>query len=276
MALPSSTRDEQELSQLTFITNRAPLVLAFAVTLLKYTMPHQPLSSRLSLAQAVVSANSRTKAVSLGLEKGRSAEDEGWGQGQPVVRVMGREIRVLKRWGYAWKDDDEKVVGHQGTGEIEEASVKQEDEPLVTDEHPQQEPALWGLDLEALRSSNGPLAPTTSSRASSDLPIFTAQSARAYLLKSFSSPSSGEPNISPRKKQATAAAEQREENLGALLSALDLLFASWAHVLDRDELDRRAWAWYVHVRPEVQSGVAGWGGKGEVKLSEILGLRRKG
>lgn len=279
MALPSSTRDEQEISQLTFITNRAPLVLAFAVTLLKYTMPQQPLSSRLSLAQAVVSANSRTKAVSLGLERGRSAEDDGWGQGQPVVRVMGREIRVLKRWGYAWRDDDEKVVGDQGTGEIAQASVKQEDEPPVKYEHPQQEPALWGLDLEALRSSNGPRAPTTSSRASSDLPIFTAQSARAYLSKSFSSPpnpSAGEPNISPRKKQATVVAEQREENLGALLSALDLLFASWAHVLGRDELDRRAWAWYVHVRPEVQSGVAGWGGKGEVKLSEILGLRRKG
>jgi hypothetical protein len=71
-------------------------------------------------------------------------------------------------------------------------------------------------------------------------------------------------------------AVEKEENLGLLLSALDRLYTSWAHVLSKDDLDRRAWSWYVHVRPEVQNGVAGWGGKGEVKLSEILGLRRKG
>jgi hypothetical protein len=29
------------------------------------------------------------------------------------------------------------------------------------------------------------------------------------------------------------------------------------------------------VRPEVESGVAGWGGKGKVKLVDILNLRRK-
>jgi hypothetical protein len=276
LALPSSTRDEQELARIIIITNRAPLVLAFAVTLLRYTMPEQPLSSRLSLAQAVVSANSRSKAVSLGLEKGRGAEEEGWGKGQPVVKVMGRDVRVLKRWGYAWNDDGNDV--DQGTVKTEDSSVQQEDESVQTYEDAT-EPALWGLDLEALRSSNGPLVSGASSRASSNLPIFTAQSARAYLLKSFSSPpksSAEEPNTSPRKKQATAVSEQREENLGLLLSALDLLFASWALALSKDELDRRAWSWYVHVRPEVQNGVAGWGGKGEVKLAEILGLRRKG
>lgn len=276
LALPSSTRDEQELARITTVTNRAPLVLAFAVTLLKYTMPKQPLSSRLSLAQAVVSANSRTKAVSIGLEKGRSAEEEGWGKGQPVVKVMGREVRVLKRWGYTWNEDG--TVLDQDTVTTEDSLVKQEDETVQTTENAP-EPALWGLDLEALRSSNGPLVSGASSRPSSNLLIFTAQSARAYLLKSFPSPtksSAEEANSSPRKKQATAIAEQREENLGSLLSALDLLFASWAQVLSKDELDRRAWSWYVHVRPEVQNGVAGWGGKGEVKLSEILALRRKG
>src|SRR3569833_4172302 len=70
-------------------------------------MPEQPLSSRLRLAQAVVSANSRSKAVSISLEKGASADDEGWGEGQPRVKVMGREIAVLKRGGYEWKGEEE-------------------------------------------------------------------------------------------------------------------------------------------------------------------------
>ncbi|KAI1263288.1 hypothetical protein F5Y18DRAFT_134583 [Xylariaceae sp. FL1019] len=99
--------DEDAIASTSLLTNRAPLVLAFAVELLRYTMPEQPPSSRLSLAQAVVSANSRSKAVSIGLEKGPSADDEGWGHGQPRIRVMGREITVLKRGGYEWKVKDE-------------------------------------------------------------------------------------------------------------------------------------------------------------------------
>ncbi|KAL4906084.1 hypothetical protein BDW74DRAFT_177113 [Aspergillus multicolor] len=100
LALPVSTASEQELSNIVLLTNRAPLVLAFAVCTLKYTMPEQPISSRLSLAQAVVSANSRSKAVSIGLESGISAEQEGWGEGQPTVSVLDRDIKVLKRWDY--------------------------------------------------------------------------------------------------------------------------------------------------------------------------------
>ena len=69
---------------------------------------------------------------------------------------------------------------------------------------------------------------------------------------------------------------EKERNLAMLLQALDLVYASWSHVLGREELDRRAWAWYVAVRPDVEHGVAGWGGKGEVKLSQILDLRRNG
>ena len=102
--IPDAGATEAELETVVITTNRAPLVLAFAVTLLKYTMPRQPLSSRLSLAQAVVGVNSRRKALSLGIEKGASAEDEGWGQGQPVVRLMGNTIKVMKRWGYEWKE----------------------------------------------------------------------------------------------------------------------------------------------------------------------------
>jgi hypothetical protein len=115
LELPVIT-DEERIVETVVQTNRAPLVLAFAVELLRYTMPEQPLSSRLSLAQAVVSANSRSKAVSLGLDKGPSADEEGYGEGQPRVRIMGREVSVLKRGGYEWKGD-ETVGAKQAEGE---------------------------------------------------------------------------------------------------------------------------------------------------------------
>ena len=59
-----------------------------------------------------------------------------------------------------------------------------------------------------------------------------------------------------------------------LLGALELLYQSWAHILSKEDLDRRAWGWYVRVRPDVASGQAGWGGKGIVRLADILELRR--
>lgn len=107
LALPLDT-DEERIAETAIQTNRAPLVLAFAVELICHTMPEQPPSSRLSLAQAVVSANSRSKAVSIGLAKGPSADEEGFGEGQPRIRVMGREIAVLKRGGYEWKGEEEE------------------------------------------------------------------------------------------------------------------------------------------------------------------------
>lgn len=110
LSLPLDT-DEDRIAETAIQTNRAPLVLAFAVELLRHTMPEQPPSSRLSLAQAVVSANSRSKAVSLGLDKGPSADEEGWGEGQPRIKVMGREIAVLKRGGYEWKGEEEERTG---------------------------------------------------------------------------------------------------------------------------------------------------------------------
>jgi hypothetical protein len=113
--------DEERISNSAIETNRAPLVLAFAVEVLRHTMPEQPLSSRLSLGQAVVSANSRSKAVSLGINKGPSADQEGWGEGQPRVKVLGREIAVLKRGGYEWKG--EEVVGEQD-GKADTSTIK--------------------------------------------------------------------------------------------------------------------------------------------------------
>lgn len=274
LALPESNADEEELANTILHTNRAPLVLAFATKLLEFTMPSQPLSSRLSLAQAVVSLNARTKALSLSIEKGTSAENDGWGQGQPKVRVMGRDIRVMKRWGYEWKGKSEVEAGNTKAGSSDtmdsQKTLKQEGE---TDN----EPALWGLDLEALRSSNGPLVSGAQGANGSGLPIYTAQSARAYLLKSFASvPSPTDEASPPKKKSAAVLKAEKERNLSLVLQALDLVMKSWAHVLSREELDKRAWAWYVTVRPEVENGVAGWGGRGEVKLSQILDLRRKG
>lgn len=122
--IPDAGATEAELKTIIIITNRAPLVLAFAVTLLKYTMPRQPLSSRLSLAQAVVGVNSRRKALSLGLEKGASADDEGWGQGQPVVKLMGNSIKVMKRWGYEWEECSKEVqVEHFGFKDSREENM---------------------------------------------------------------------------------------------------------------------------------------------------------
>lgn len=361
------------------------------------------MSSRLSLAQAVVSANSRSKAVSLGIEKGKGAEEEGWGRGQPRIRLMGREISVLKRSGYEWRENGTEVkaelegdesgakkeagissnaqngsskvatkgwavsspvnskqsrfVAHSieistlseasnalnrlfsAKSELKEASHNitawrvqtcndivegSEDDgesgggrhllgllqadnltnvflvvsrwyggimlgpdrwrimtQVSRDTLSQRlrvagtigQEAIWGLDLEAMRSSNAPVT----GGIVAGMPIHNPESARAYILKAFSSAESAADGVKAKKKKKSGAAldREREENLGLLLGALDLLFASWVEHISRDELDKRAWGWYVQVRPEVESGVAGWGGKGKVKLVDILNLRRK-
>jgi hypothetical protein len=398
LALPDFIKDEERLKEAVIYTNRAPLVLAFAVVLLGYTMPEQPLSSKLSLGQAVVSMNSRSKAVSLGLERGKGAEEEGWGHGQPKVKVMGREVSVLKRSGYEWREhveekreepgdessqgtlaaqsplDVSNVAGTAGwtvsatitskkstfvarsitvTSSSEARSELQKliasnpelrdashnitawrvrgDHGVIGDSNDDGESgggrhilglmqadnvinallvvtrwyggimlgpdrwrimsqvsrdalsqrlrvagivgqeALWGLDLEAMRSTDAPMTGGTSA----GMPIYKPESARAYVLKAFGSPPLAADAAPKKKKTGAALDREREENLGLLLGALDLLFSSWKDHLSREELDRRAWSWYVQVRPDVESGVAGWGGKGEVKLAEILNLRRK-
>jgi hypothetical protein len=269
LSLPSSLASEEELSKTVLLTNRAPLVLAFAVSVTKYTMPEQPISSRLSLAQAVVSANSRTKAVSLGIESGKSAEEEGWGQGQPVVKILGRNVKVLKRWDYDPKDGQRK---EKGSLTMDSGSLN-EPQPQRAFESSNTLPPLWGLDLEAARKFNG----RSSIERTNSLPIHTAESARAYLLKSFTAyrEPGTEPSGGPGKKSAPSLA-QKERCLELLLRAIDIVCESWSSTLSTDELDRRAWAWYLHVRPDVQPGAAGWGEKGQVKLSDILNLRRRG
>lgn len=437
--LPVET-DERIIADTILLTNRAPLVLAFAVELLRYTMPEQPPSSRLSLAQAVVSANSRSKAVAIGIEKGPSADEQGWGHGQPRVKVMGREVTVLKRGGYEWKGDEE-VEDHQKpendaagnestpssatvTGESQntqpETSVGpasrswSASQPVTLKgstfivratqitEPSQRQPtmqslfvampslqsathnawayrvrvptnlfgattikeesfddgetgcgdfllknmrdsnaidtlvamtrwyggimlgpdrwriirnclkdalaerlrvtgeqailggeAVWGLDLEAMRNKSGS-AGSTSSRSYEagvvGMPIHRPEAAKAYLFRSFATrverPESGVgENDTPdgastskttaKKKTAKALELEKEENVARLLGAIRLLYDSWADHLSTSELDRRAWGWYVAVRPDVEAGPSGWGAKGHLKLADILALRRK-
>lgn len=425
--------DEERISQIVIETNRAPLVLAFAVELLRHTMPEQPLSSRLSLAQAVVSANSRSKAVSIGLDKGPSADEEGWGEGQPRVKVMGREIAVLKRGGYEWRGEEHEVeeaaegakatdsaFGTQAETETQSSSATVTFEPtpksvwaasrpitlkdstfiarathisdpaqrkvlmqslfadvpaLKTATHnawayrlrPPSDAAtnarireesfddgesgcgdlmlrvmresgtvdtlvvltrwfggtmlgpdrwrlmrncvtavlaerlrktgaavtlggeaLWGLDLEAARAKTtatvGGYGSSTRAHHVTGvvgMQIHRPEAARGYLLRSFASASTqgqeATTGKSPKKAKTQKAVEaEKESNLGMLLGALRIVFDSWADHLDAAELDRRAWGWYVAVRPEVESGQAGWGAKGIVKLSDVLKLRRPG
>lgn len=349
-------------------------------------MPRQPLSGRLSLAQAVVSVNARGKAVSLGLEKaGADNEGEGW----PKVKIMGREVPVLKRGGYEWEEESTNTEGvkkeDEGVMESSASTMKQESPSqsqstgwtvsasvtsknstfiarsipissageaksllntllannpdlaqadhnitayrvqtpygLVEDSNDDGESgggrhilsvlkennvvgvlllvtrwyggimlgpdrwrimsevsrdaisqrlrivgsvgdeALWGLDLSG-KAKPGEMA------------VHRPEGAKAYILKAFPSPVVEEGEGKKRKKTAAESSREKEENLGLLLGALDLLFESWVDFLGREELDRRAWGWYVNVRPEVEAGLAGWGGKGELKLESILKLRR--
>ncbi|KAJ4390253.1 hypothetical protein N0V85_007408 [Neurospora sp. IMI 360204] len=444
--------DEELISQTVLETNRAPLVLAFAVELLRHTRPEQPLSSRLSLGQAVVSANSRSKAVSIGMAaKGPSAEEEGLiGSGQPRVKVMGREVPVLKRGGYEWKEEvsestlqedqttitaqsssskdpqeqpqppppppsktiqkvhpffqpddihwstsplltskdskflahstkitkqtQEKVLlnnlmrkhpnlesathnawayrvrlpnnqnriieksfddGEQGAGDLILRVMREMDidDTLVvmtrwfggtmlgpdrwrlmrsvvlaavnqrgrktaassSEELEEGGEAVWGLDIEGM--SKGPGGSTASAsmggavggrgKASSSygtgvvgMQIHKPEVARNYLLRSFHTASAEEGGTEQKKTTKTKKTQkqletEREENLGLLLGALRLLFDSWAGHLTAAELDKRAWAWYVAVRPDVEAGPGGWGAKGRLDLKRILKLRRK-
>lgn len=282
LTLPTCDDGENELSEIALFTNRAPLALAFVFTLLKYTMPEQPLSSRLSLAQGYIGITSRARAVSLGIESGKSAEEEGFGEGQPSVTVAGQRIRILRRWGYEWKKQPESKTEHgtqstQGTLKAESQHANDQGAKVEDSGEADQPLAIWALDLEALKKSNAndPIAAAMQSRsgATTSLPIYTPQSARAYLMKAFdTAPSEGS---APAPVKGANAAVRKEQNLGKLLRVLDMLYESWSDTLSPEELDKRTWPWYVKVRPSVEQGVAGWGGKNVLKLADILALRRE-
>ncbi|KPM42880.1 hypothetical protein AK830_g3704 [Neonectria ditissima] len=365
--------DEEAIRKTSVETNRAPLVLAFVVELLRFTMPEQPPSSRLSLAQAVVSANSRSKAVSIGIEK--PGKEELLPEGQPRVNVMSRQIPVLKRGGYSWSGSSQPAsssatiktsqspsktwaasqkLSSKGSVFVAHAtsvsspagranlvkSLMAEKPELETASHNawairtsfgnsplKQEasfddgesgcgnfmlqqlreldisntlvvltrwyggvmlgPDRWRLMRECINDALSAQRRTWSlsgealwaldtldmrpAASTIGMPIHRPEGARNYLLRSFASP----PGTEGGKKTASAASDERQENLGRLLGALRLLFASWSGVLSREELDRRAWSWYIAVRPDVETGPAGWGAKGTLRLEKILELRRK-
>ncbi|THX99534.1 hypothetical protein D6D03_07109 [Aureobasidium pullulans] len=272
LALPSSNLNEDELAAIILTTNRAPLLLTFVAVLLRYTMPEQPNSSRLSLAQAVTSMNAQAKAASIGLDESGSAEKEGWGQGQPLVKVMTRDIRVLKRWGYEWNTDTKNSAHVIKTEDLDQKPIAANPGLPADVTTSEDSPALLALDLEQLKRLDSP--PIVSASASTTgLPVYQADSAHNYILKAFVSVFEDKAEAKKKKRPASEVAAEREANLGHLVKALDLLFQSW-YILDPTELDKRAWSWYVKVRPQVEGGRAGWGAKGQVKLKEILNLRR--
>jgi len=175
----------------------------------------------------------------------------------------------MKRWGYEWREKEESTQLESTV----QPHVKRESlqETKVIDASAN-EPALWGVDLEALRKANQPGLAGPHKTSSAQLPIYRAESARAYLLKAFETPRTE--GAIPTKRTVSNIAAEKARNLSLLLGALELLYQSWASILSKEDLDKRAWGWYVRIRPEVASGAAGWGGKGNVKLSEILELRR--
>ncbi|KAL6246896.1 hypothetical protein RBB50_006203 [Rhinocladiella similis] len=253
LALPVTAISLEEIESLTIETNRAPLFLAFTIAVLSYTHSEQPLSSRWSLAQAVVSAGAQSKAKYLGLTSGPTAEEDGWAQGQPKVKIMGREIAVMRRHVAAQSEDD----------------------------HSSPSTAFWGLDLEALRRSNGPLIGARDGHRQNGPPIHKPSAPRNYLLKSMIVIESGDVQAEDGKAHKTgkkpspkSMAGKREEAAAVILKAIDAVCQSWASALSNEDLDQRAQAWYVLVRPEVEQGQAGWGQRGKVHLKDILKLKR--
>lgn len=261
LALPETDLPLEDLRERVIETNRAPLFLAFAVVLLKYTHPNQPLSSRLSLAQAVTSAGAQSKAKYIGLTSS-TAEDEGWAQGQPKITIMGRETAIMRRHITATE--------HDGT-EGQESSGAQDTQMVLE--------TLWGLNLEALKKSNGPLV-AAKDGGTAGPPIHTPEAARAYLIKSIdmgeqTGQAEVDSSVGPKKKLSTAAISARKvEAVAILLKAIDHVCKSWSSALGQDELDRRANTWYARVRPSVEPGRAGWGQRGTVALKDLLALAK--
>lgn len=260
LALPESSVSIEDMRDVEIETNRAPLFLAFASVVCKYRFPEQPLSSRLSLAQAVTSAGAQSKAKWIGLTD-TTAEDEGWALGQPKIRLMGRDIAVMRRYMVQTQSQPEsETTDSQGTIQAET--------PQLTHE------ALWGIDLEALKRSNGPLI---AGRAGSTdgPPTHKPHAARSYMLKSIDLVEEEEPNTARSNKLSVKAmAERRQRALAMLLKAIDHVCESWSEAISVDDLDRKASMWYNKVRPPVAQDQSGWGQRGKVSLQAIIDLAR--
>lgn len=255
LALPQTDLSLSEIEAITIETNRAPLFLAFTIAALAYTHPEQPMSSRWSMAQAVVSAGAQSKAKYLGLSTGPTAEEDGWAHGQPKVIIMGREVAVMRRHVVSSSEDD---VSTPGT-------------------------AFWGLDLEALRRSNGPLIAGKDHRRQDGPPIHKPIAPRNYLLKAMavvqpeaitSGQDAQQTKAATKKAKPKTTASDREAAAAIVLKAIDVVCQSWRSSLTKEELDQKAQSWYMRIRPDVDQGQAGWGQKGHVDMCDILRLRK--
>ncbi|KAL2431458.1 hypothetical protein ABEF95_009241 [Exophiala dermatitidis] len=254
LSLPQTSLSVDELAEVVIETNRAPLFLAFTIVVLAYTHPEQPMSSRWSLAQAVVSAGAQSKAKYLGLTRGPTAEEDGWAVGQPKVKIMGREVAVMRRQVLTKKEDEQTA-------------------PTT---------AFWGLDLETLRRSNGPLIAGQNGKGKSGPPIYRPEAPLNYLLKSMivvdtsaeAENGTETQKSSAKQEKAKDLATRKEEAAAIIVKAIDVVCQSWASSLSKEELDRRAQTWYTLVRPEVDQGQAGWGQRGRVRLEDILKFRK--
>lgn len=235
LALPETPISIEELRSIEIETNRAPLFLAFALVVSKYTLSDQPLSSRLSLAQAVTSAGAQSKAKYIGLTES-TAEDEGWSQGQPKIKLMGRSIAVMRR----------HLVKPRADPTDSQETI-QADVSMASDHE-----AFWGIDLEALKRSNGPLVAGRAGNSSGP-PTHKPEAARSYLLRSIDIV--GEPPsikqeddttpVKGKKMAGATKAERKQRAVSMLLKCIDHVCDSWSETLSTDELDRRASAWYV-------------------------------
>jgi hypothetical protein len=217
-----------------------------------------------------------------------SHDDGETGAGELILRVM-REtgavdtLVVLTRWygGIMLGADRWRLMRNCVTSALAEGMRRSGWETGTAGE------AVWGLDLEAERGMGTAGGYGGGGQfVLGEMRVHKPEGARGYLLRSFGRAEVKEDTTtdtatatatgkSTKKAKTQKMMEaEREENLGLLLGALRIVFDSWADHLGAAELDRRAWSWYVAVRPNVESGQAGWGAKGLVKLSAVLKLKR--
>lgn len=143
--------------------------------------------------------------------------------------------------------------------------------------------AFWGLDLDALRRSNGPLIAGTNRRGQDGPPIHKPLAPRNYLLKAMivvgpDGPTSGQDKQHAKAITTTAKLKEKlaekEDAAAIMLKAIDIVCQSWATSVTKEELDQKAQSWYMRVRPDVDQGQAGWGQRGQVHLCDILRLKK--
>ncbi|KAF3903124.1 hypothetical protein ABW21_db0205551 [Orbilia brochopaga] len=269
LTLPPPSDDIPLISSTTITVNRAPLLLAFAVVSLSYTHPWMPASSRFSLAQGLLDATAASKAKYLGINRD-SQNSQDVEEGYKRIKVLGKDIPVLRRWDVSMSDPETSVqdddAKSQKTASMNPSSSIAPDStaPTTAATAPSsstapaaatvpatatatEEPIYWALSPSLLSQP-----PAASKLNPSALPIHLPHASHSYLTRAF------------------------PDSLPLLLGALHAVYRSWEGALTATEMDSRGWNWYCRVRPAVEDGPGGWGGRGVVKLSDVLSLRKAG